>query len=85
MLGPNMRSYETNQIPTSTMAMCDSSVGGKTAINVPAGKNLIGAQLKDHCTDGNCRFSLTFFNTIARMIFSKSGPYSPGAYSRFCE
>jgi len=38
-----MRGVPFVQIPTSTMAMIDSSVGGKTAINVPAGKNLIGA------------------------------------------
>lgn len=38
-----MRGVPIIQIPTSTMAMIDSSVGGKTALNVPAGKNLIGA------------------------------------------
>jgi 3-dehydroquinate synthase len=30
------------QLPTSLLAMVDSSVGGKTGINIPEGKNLVG-------------------------------------------
>ena len=31
------------QVPTSLLAMIDSSIGGKTGVDVPAGKNLLGA------------------------------------------
>ncbi|MGE3763915.1 MAG: 3-dehydroquinate synthase [Kofleriaceae bacterium] len=31
------------QVPTTIVAMCDAAIGGKTAIDIPAGKNLVGA------------------------------------------
>jgi len=38
-----LRGVKYIQVPTSLLAMVDSSVGGKTAIDLPAGKNLCGA------------------------------------------
>lgn len=38
-----LRGIEFIQIPTTLLAMVDSSVGGKTAIDIPSGKNLVGA------------------------------------------
>ncbi len=38
-----LRGVKFLQVPTSLLAMVDSSVGGKTAVDLPQGKNLVGA------------------------------------------
>jgi len=40
--GTYLRGIDFYQVPTTLLAMVDSSVGGKTSVNIPAGKNLVG-------------------------------------------
>ena len=43
-----MRGIDFVQVPTTLLAMVDSSVGGKTAVDLPEGKNLVGAFHQPH-------------------------------------
>lgn len=54
------RGVEFIQVPTTLLSQVDSSVGGKTAVNHPLGKNMIGAfyQPKSVIIDTNCLRSL---------------------------
>lgn len=38
-----MRGLDYIQVPTTLLAMVDSSIGGKTGINLPLGKNMVGS------------------------------------------
>ena len=53
------------QVPTSLLAMVDSSIGGKTAIDTPAGKNLIGAFWQP----SRIYIDLNFLNSLPRREF----------------
>ena len=56
-----MRGVVVVQVPTTLLAMVDSSVGGKTAVNLPEGKNLVGSfyQPSFVCADTGTLATLT--------------------------
>lgn len=60
-----LRGIDFIQIPTSLLAMVDSSVGGKTAIDLPAGKNLAGAFYQPKLV----LCDLNLLSTLPREIF----------------
>ncbi len=44
-----LRGLDFIQIPTTLLAQTDSSIGGKTAVNISSGKNLVGAFKQPEC------------------------------------
>ena len=46
-----LRGVSFVQVPTTILAMIDSGVGGKTGVNLPQGKNLVGAFHQPRCTE----------------------------------
>lgn len=68
-----MRGVDFIQIPTTLLAQVDSSVGGKVAVDLPSGKNLVGAfwQPKLVLMDPDCLETLSdavFHDGMAEVI-----------------
>ncbi|KAF4627208.1 hypothetical protein G7Y89_g10948 [Cudoniella acicularis] len=68
-----MRGVRFVQVPTTLLSMVDSSIGGKTAIDTPMGKNLIGAFWQPQRIYIDLRFLETlpvreFINGMAEVI-----------------
>jgi pentafunctional AROM polypeptide len=61
-----MRGIRFVQVPTTILAMVDSSIGGKTAIDTPLGKNLIGAFWQPE----RIYIDLDFLGTLSQREFS---------------
>ncbi len=61
-----LRGVRFIQIPTTLLAMVDSSVGGKTGVNLPEGKNLVGAFYQPEAV----RINLEFLETLSPREFS---------------
>lgn len=72
-----MRGIDFIQVPTTLLAMVDSSIGGKTGVNLQAGKNLVGTfhQPIFVCSDVRCLKTLleedwaTGFAEMAKSAF----------------
>ena len=60
-----LRGIRFIQVPTTLLAAVDSSVGGKTAIDLPAGKNLVGA----FCQPSLVLCDIDTLNTLPEDIF----------------
>ena len=81
--GTYMRGIDLVMLPTSLLAMVDSAVGGKVGIDLPEGKNLIGAFVRPRLVAADLEWLVTLparevSNGLAEMI--KMGLLSGGDY-----
>lgn len=83
-----LRGVDFVQIPTTVLAMVDSSVGGKTAVNLKSGKNLCGAFYQPIAVFADCDTlktlpSETFSEGCAEII--KYGMILDGEFLKFLQ
>ena len=83
-----LRGINLIQVPTSLLAMVDSSVGGKTAVNLPQGKNLVGVFYQPHAVQINLDTLNTlpdreYFSGLAEVV--KYGVIMDAAFFEFLE
>jgi 3-dehydroquinate synthase len=81
-----MRGIPFVQMPTSLLAMVDSSVGGKTGVDLPEGKNLVGAfwQPERVLADPECLLTLPaceLRNGLAEVV-KTAVIFDPGLFAR---
>ncbi len=73
------------QVPTTLLAAVDSSVGGKTAIDLPAGKNLVGAFWQPSLvlcdTDTLASLPLEIFQDGCAEVIKYAVLYDPSLFS----
>jgi shikimate kinase / 3-dehydroquinate synthase len=83
-----MRGVPFIQVPTTLLAQVDSSVGGKTGINHPLGKNMIGAFYQPQCVIADTSTLTTLPQRelsagLAEVI--KHGAITPGGFFEWIE
>lgn len=70
LAGTFMRGVAVCYFPTTLLAMVDAAIGGKVAINIPLGKNLIGLFVSPE----HVYFSLNLLDTLPDTVFYSALP-----------
>lgn len=71
-----MRGIDWANVPTTLLAQVDSSIGGKTAVNLKAGKNLVGSFHRPRAVVSDVRFLLTLPEEEFRQGLAEMAKYA---------